>query len=44
MKPLPLAPVARQGSVADAPALRAPLSRTRLAVAGRHSEERSAAR
>jgi hypothetical protein len=39
---LPLAPVARQGSVADAPALRAPLSRAPLAVADRHSEKRSA--
>ena len=29
---LPLSPNARQGCVADAPALRAPLSRARLAV------------
>ena len=42
MKPLPLAPDTPQGCVADAPALRAPLSRIRLAVAGKHSEERSA--
>jgi len=42
MKPLPLAPDTPQGCVADAPALRAPLSRIQLAVAGKHSEERSA--
>lgn len=42
MKPLPLAPDAPQGCVADAPALRAPLPRIRLAVTGRYSEKRSA--
>lgn len=41
---LPLSPNARQGCVADAPALRAPLSRARLAVRRRHSEKRSAGR
>ncbi len=44
MSLLPLAPPARQGYVAAAPALRAPLSHARLAVAGRHSEKRSAGR
>ena len=42
MRPLPLPQNARQGCVADAPALRAPLSRVRLAVGGRHSKKRSA--
>ena len=42
MRPLPLPPNAPQGCVANAPALRAPLSRVRLAVGGRHSEKRSA--
>jgi hypothetical protein len=42
MKWLPLLPVGGQGAVADAPALRAPLSRVWLAVAGWHSEKRSA--
>ena len=42
MRPLPLPPNAPQGCVANAPALRAPLSRIRLAVAGKHSEESSA--
>ena len=41
---LPLALDERQGCVADAPALRAPLSPAQLAVAGRHSEKRSAGR
>jgi len=42
MRPLPLAPNASQGCVANAPALRAPLSHVRHAVGGRHSEKRSA--
>ena len=44
MDQLPLALSAQQGFVANAPALRAPLSPAQLAVAGRHSEMRSAGR